>query len=156
MEKIFFLKTYTDFHTNGTNRSYWAKFFKVISEELEEAKKMRLYSSFNENMPIYEYHSAVKNRYVRIMQYNPQNEVIESERFSASRFYTAWIDERAVSLEGKKEPELVVCLLMTRTNIEKAERLIRTWLFGRDERTQQLIEEIYAEQERMDEERERR
>ena len=117
---------------------------------------MRLYSSFNENMPIYEYHSAVKNRYVRIMQYNPQNEVIESERFSANRFYTAWIDERAVSLEGEKEPELVVCLLMTRTNIEKAERLIRTWLFGRDERTKQLIEEIYAEQERMDEERERR
>lgn len=155
MEKIFFLKTYSDYHTNGTNRSYWAKFFKVISEELEEAQKMRLYSSFNENMPIYEYHSIRRSRYVRIMQYDPQNEMIKEKRYSVSRFYTAWIDERSTSLEGQKEQELVVCLLMTRTNIDKAERLIRSWLFGSDERTKQMIEGIYAEQEIMDEEKER-
>ena len=73
MERILFLKTYSDYHTNGTNRAYWAKFFKLISEELHETKKMRLYSSYNENMPIYEYYSAVKSRFVRIMQYNTEN-----------------------------------------------------------------------------------
>lgn len=151
MEKIFFLNTYIDYHANGSNRSYWAKFFKEISEELRETNKMRLYSSFNENMPIYEYHSASKNRYVRIMQYDPQNEMIKSEQYSASRFYTAWTDERIATIEGVKEPELVVCLLMTKTNIDKAERLIRSWLFSSDERTNELIQGIYSEQERLEE-----
>ena len=155
MEKIMFLKTYSNYHTNGTNRSYWAKFFKSISEELHETKKMRLYSSYNENMPIYEYYSAVKSRYVRIMQYNPENEMIKSEKYSANRFYTAWTDERSTEIEGQAEPELVVCLLMTRTNIIKAETLIRSWLLGSDERTYDLIQRIYEEQERLDKQGER-
>lgn len=146
-----FLKTYSDYHTNGTNRSYWAKFFKIISEELHETKKMRLYSSYNENMPIYEYYSVVKSRYVRIMQYNPENEMIKSETYSTNRFYTAWTDERVSAKEGIKEPELVVCLLMTKTNITKAETLIRSWFLDSDERTNELIQRIYAEQEKLDE-----
>ena len=151
MERILFLKTYSDYHTNGTNRAYWAKFFKLISEELHETKKMRLYSSYNENMPIYEYYSAVKSRFVRIIQYNPENEMIREETYSANRFYTAWTSERETAVEGEKKPELVVCLLMTKTNISKAETLIRSWLFGSAERTNELIQRIYSEQERMDE-----
>lgn len=150
MEKIMFLKSYSNYHTNGANRSYWAKFFKTISEELHETKKMRLYSSYNENMPIYEYYSTVKSRYVRIMQYNPENEMIQFETYSANRFYTAWTDERSTEVEGQTEPELVVCLLMTRTNIIKAETLIRSWLFGSDERMYDLIQRIYEEQDRLD------
>ena len=112
---------------------------------------MRLYSSYNENMPIYEYYSAVKSRFVRIMQYNPENEMIREETYSANRFYTAWTSERETAVEGEKKPELVVCLLMTKTNISKAETLIRSWLFGSAERTNELIQRIYSEQERMDE-----
>lgn len=152
MEKILFLKTYSDYHTNGANRSYWAKFFKLISEELQDTKIMRLYGSFNENMPIYEYYSTVKCKYVRIMQYNPENEMIKSETYSTNRFYTAWIDKRSATVESMAEPELVVCLLMTRTNIINAETLIRSWLFDRDERTYALIQRIYEEQERLDDE----
>lgn len=150
MEKILFYKTYSDSHTNGANRTYWAKFFKIISDELNETNKIHLYSSFNENMPIYEYYSSIKGRYVRIMQFNPQDEVVKSERYPANRFYTSWIDERLISLEGRKEKELVVCLLMTNSNVQKAKELIRLWLFGNDENTAKQIERIYAEQERLD------
>lgn len=55
-----------------------------------------------------------------------------------------------ISLEGRKEKELVVCLLMTNSNIQKAKELIRLWLFGNDENTAKQIERIYAEQERLD------
>ena len=150
MEKVLFYKTYSDSHTNGTNRAYWAKFFKEISKELNETNRMYLYSSFNENMPIYEYYSVVKNQYVRIMQFNPQDNVVKSERYPADRFYTAWIDERFISFEGKRERELVVCLLMTKSNITKAKDLIRLWLLGDIESTVKRIESIYAEQERLD------
>lgn len=148
--KDFFYKTYTDLHTNGANRTYWAKFFKDISKELNEKNRMHLYSSFNENMPIYEYYSTIKNRYVRIMQFNPQDEVVRSEKCSANRFYTSWIDERSISFEGRKEKELVVCLLMTDSNIKKAKELIRFWIFGDDNSAAKQIERIYAEQERLD------
>lgn len=158
MEKIYFLNTYENYHANGSNRSYWSKFFKHLAGVLNETNKMRLYSSFNENMPIYEYYSEAKGRYVRIMQYNPKSEIVESERYSASRFYTAWIDQRALYLKEEKKtvqrPELVVCLLMTAGNIEKAESLIRYWLLGvDDDRVREEIERIYAEQEKLDEER---
>lgn len=150
MEKILFYKTYSDSHTNGTNRAYWAKFFKRISEESNKANSMRLYSAFNENMPIYEYYSSVNKRYVRIMQFNPQDKVIKSKKYPTKRFYTAWIDERSMSLQGKREKELVVCLLMTKSNISKAKDLIRLWLFGNDDIVVKQIEQIYAEQERLD------
>lgn len=157
MEKIFFLNTYENYHANGSNRAYWSKFFKYLAEELNETNKMRLYSSFNENMPIYEFFSEVKGRFVRIMQYNPKNEIVESERYSAGRFYTAWLDERTLYLKDEErtiqKPELVVCLLMTAGNIEKAEHLIRSWLLDIDDgRVKAEIERIYAEQDRMDEE----
>ena len=150
MEKILFYKTYRDSHANGANRTYWAKFFKDISKELNEANRMHLYSSSNENMPIYEYYSSIKSRFVRIMQFNPQDEVVRSEKYPANRFYTSWIDERSISLEGRKEKELVVCLLMTSSNIKKAKELIRLWIFGDDDSTAKQIERIYAEQERLD------
>ena len=137
MDTIYFINTYEDFHANGTNRSYWSKFFKSLSKELNEKNKMKLYSSFNENMPIYEFYSEVKERFVRIMQYNPKNEIVVSEKYSANRFYTAWIDERALHIKEQvvQKPELVVCLLMTARNIDRAERLIRSWLLGEDEMT---------------------
>lgn len=112
---------------------------------------MRLYSSFNENMPIYEYYSERMQRSVRIMQYNPQNEIITSEKYKASRFYTAWIDERVLS-EDLSVPELVVCLLMTKANIEKTEELIDSWISGHDDKTRGMIEKVYENQERMDKE----
>lgn len=149
-DNIFFLKTYLDYHTNGTNRAYWAKFFLTISKELQETKRMKLYSSFDENMPIFEFYSEVKQRFVRIMQYDPQNEIIVSKKYSPNRFYTAWIDERLLLERDGYEPELVVCLLMTKKNIIKAERLIRSWLFETDEKTKELIQSIYIEQEKMD------
>lgn len=151
METIYFLKTYSDYHSNGANRSYWAKFFRQFSERLQEKNKMRLYSSFNENMPIYEYYSEKMQRSVRIMQYNPQNEIITSEKYKASRFYTAWIDERVLS-EDLSVPELVVCLLMTKANIEKTEELIDSWISGHDDKTRGMIEKVYENQERMDKE----
>ena len=150
MDEIMFLNTYTDFHVNGTNRSYWAKFFKEISEYLHDKNLAHLHSSFNENMPIYEYFSQVKQRFVRIMQYNPQNELIKKGRYKTYRFYTAWIDERFLNDEILPVPELVICLLMTKRNIDNAENLIRTWLLGSDERTYDLINKIYEEQERLD------
>ena len=158
MEKIYFLNTYENYHANGSNRSYWSKFFKNLERELNETNKLRLYSSFNENMPIYEFYSEAKGRFVRIMQYNPKNEIVESERYTASRFYTAWIDKRTLIIKKEKRtverPELVVCLLMTAGNIEKAGRLIRSWLLGVDDsRVREEIERIYAEQERIDEEK---
>ena len=156
MEKIYFLHTYEDYHANGSNRSYWSKFFKALSVEIGEENKMKLYTSFNENMPIYEYYSGLRGRFVRIMQFNPNNEIIESERYAASRFYTAWIDERELCIKEERSvrtPELVVCLLMTAGNIEKAEKLIRTWLLDVDDgRVRMEIDRIYAEQDRMDEE----
>ena len=156
MDTIYFINTYEDFHANGTNRSYWSKFFKSLSKELNEKNKMRLYSSFNENMPIYEFYSEVKERFVRIMQYNPKNEIVVSEKYSANRFYTAWIDERALHIKEQvvQKPELVVCLLMTARNIDRAERLIRSWLLGEDEMTKKEIIKIYADQENMDKESE--
>ncbi len=149
-EDVLFFKAYANYHTNGANRSYWAKFFNSISKDLQEKKKMRLYSSFDENMPIYEFHSDVRARYIRIMQYDPMNEVVSSDKYSPRRFFTAWIDERTTSREGVKEPELVVCLLMNRTNISRAKELIHSWLFCNDDRTEELIEQVYAEQERLD------
>jgi len=156
MDTIYFINTYEDFHANGTNRSYWSKFFKSLSKELNEKNKMKLYSSFNENMPIYEFYSEVKERFVRIMQYNPKNEIVVSEKYSANRFYTAWIDERALHIKEQvvQKPELVVCLLMTARNIDRAERLIRSWLLGEDEMTKKEIIKIYADQENMDKESE--
>ena len=156
MDTIYFINTYEDFHANGTNRSYWSKFFKSLSKELNEKNKMRLYSSFNENMPIYEFYSEVKERFVRIMQYNPKNEIVVSEKYSANRFYTAWIDERALHINEQvvQKPELVVCLLMTARNIDRAERLIRSWLLGEDEMTRKEIIKIYADQESIDKESE--
>ena len=156
MDTIYFINTYEDFHANGTNRSYWSKFFKSLSKELNEKNKMKLYSSFNENMPIYEFYSEVKERFVRIMQYNPKNEIVVSEKYSANRFYTAWIDERALHIKEQvvQKPELVVCLLMTARNIDRAERLIRSWLLGEDEMTKKEIIKIYAYQENMDKESE--
>lgn len=147
-----FLKTYSDYHTNGANRSYWAKFFKTISKELQETNKIHLYSSYNEDMPIFEYHSAKKGRYVRIMQYNPLDEMIKSQKYPTKRFYTAWIDKRLGTEAGMAEPELVVCLLMTRTNITKAETLIRAWFFESESQTEELIKKIYNDQDRMDKE----
>lgn len=156
MDTIYFINTYEDFHANGTNRSYWSKFFKSLSKELNEKNKMKLYSSFNENMPIYEFYSEVKERFVRIMQYNPKNEIVVSEKYSANRFYTAWIDERALHIKEQvvQKPELVVCLLMTARNIDRAERLIRSWLLGEDEMTKKEMIKIYADQEIMDKESE--
>ena len=156
MDTIYFINTYEDFHANGTNRSYWSKFFKSLSKELNEKNKMKLYSSFNENMPIYEFYSEVKERFVRIMQYNPKNEIVVSEKYSANRFYTAWIDERALHIKEQvvQKPELVVCLLMTARNIDRAERLIRSWLLGEDEMTKKEIIKIYADQENIDKESE--
>ena len=153
MEKIMFINTYRDYHANGTNRSYWSKFFKVVERLLQEKNKMRMYSSFNENMPIFEYYSEARNRFVRVMQYDPHGEMVESEKYPAKRYYTAWIDERVIEeKEMVTLPELVVCLLMTETNVKKAEELIRSWLFGKDETTREMIEKIYQEQEKMDEE----
>ena len=158
MEKIYFLNTYENYHANGSNRSYWSKFFKSLAGEIGEVNKMRLYTSFNENMPIYEYYSETRGRFVRIMQYNPKNEIVASERHAAGRFYTAWLDVRSLYIKEEErniqKPELVVCLLMTAGNIEKAESLIRSWLLEVDEeRTRRKIERIYAAQDRMDEER---
>lgn len=153
MEAILFLNTYRNYHTNGTNRSYWAKYFKILSEELRETNKMKLHSSFNEDMPIYEFYSESRGRYVRIMQYDPFDEVVAEEKYSASRFYTAWIDKRQLKGSEQTAPELVVCLLMTKSNVNRAERLIRSWFFESDERTKKQIDKIYEEQERMDEER---
>lgn len=84
------------------------------------------------------------------MQFNPQDKVIKSKKYPTKRFYTAWIDERSMSLQGKREKELVVCLLMTKSNISKAKDLIRLWLFGNDDIVVKQIEQIYAEQERLD------
>lgn len=155
MEKIYFLHTYENYHVNGSNRSYWSKFFKALSLEIGEENKMRLYTSFNENLPIYEYYSEFGGRFVRIMQYNPKNKTIESERYAAGRFYTAWIDERELCIMEERsvqKPELVVCLLMTAGNIEKAKKLIRKWLLDMDDgRVRMEIDRIYAEQDRMDE-----
>ena len=155
MEKILFLNTYENYHTNGANRSYWSKFFKTLVEVTGEKNKMRLNSSFNENMPIYEYYSEEKGRFVRVMQYNPKDEVIKSEKYDTSRFYTAWLDKRELYIKednrNVQKPELVVCLLMTAGNIDKAEKLIRIWLFGENEgRVMAEIDKIYDEQDRMD------
>lgn len=155
MEKVFFVNTYQDYHANGSNRSYWAKFFKSLERVTNEKNKMHLYSSYNENMPIYEYFSESKGRFVRIMQYNPKNEVVESEYYDTSRFYTAWIDTRTLNINEEGEsvqiPELVVCLLMTETNINKAKKLIYSWLLNADVKlTLAEIEEIYAEQGTME------
>lgn len=153
MEKIMFINTYRDYHANGTNRSYWAKFFKEMERYLQEKNKMSMYSSFNENMPIFEYYSETRNRFVRVMQYDPHGEMVESEKYPANRYYTAWIDERVIEEKAMATlPELVVCLLMTETNVRKAEELIRSWLFGKDEITREMIEKIYQEQEKIDEE----
>ncbi len=154
MDTILFIRTYEDYHANGANRSYWSKIFKSLTKELNEESKMRLYTSFNENMPIYEYYSEVKERFVRIMQYNPKDEDVLSEKYTANRYYTAWIDERALCIKEQVvlRPELVICLLMTAQNIERSEKLIRSWLFEKDEMTQREIEKIYAEQEKMDKE----
>lgn len=156
METIYFINTYIDYHTNGANRAYWAKFFRSIKEQTGDETKTHLFSSFNEKMPIYEYYSERRERYVRVMQYNPQNELIAEEKYPAKRLYTAWLDQR--TLPGEIDitvPELVVCLLMTWENIRKAEDLIRDWFDGHDERVKERIERIYEEQERMDEELER-
>lgn len=152
MEEILFLKTYTDYHVNGTNRSYWAKFFNQISEALHETNRAYLHSSFNENMPIYEYYSRRKNRFVRVMQYNPENEIINEGRFKTQRFYTAWIDKRTIQDGLPPVPELVVCLLMTKDNVKSAKHLIWTWMFEDQKRVTSLIENIYQSQERLDEE----
>ena len=152
MDEIMFLNTYTDFHVNGTNRSYWAKFFKEISKALHDNNLAHLHSSFNENMPIYEYYSQVRRRFVRVMQYNPDNELIRKERHKTRRFYTAWIDERFIKENVPTVPELVVCLLMTKRNVDNAENLIRTWLLDDPKRVTSLIENIYQEQKRLDEE----
>jgi len=149
-EDVLFFKAYADYHTNGANRAYWAKLFNSISRRLQENRRMRLYSSFDENMPIYEFHSDVRGRFIRVMQYDPMNEVVASEKYSPRRFFTAWIDERATSIEGVKEPELVICLLMSRANIIMAKKLIDSWLFDNDEMTKELIDRVYAEQERLD------
>ena len=50
----------------------------------------------------------------------------------------------------QRTSELVVCLLMTRENIRKAEDLIRDWFAGRDNIVNERIERIYEDQERMD------
>lgn len=151
MDSVFFINTYVDYHTNGTNRAYWAKFFRLIKEYTGDEKKMHLYSSFNENMPIYEYYSEKRSRFVRIMQYNPKNELVLEEKYPAKRLFTAWIDQR--SQPGENDvmiPELVVCLLMTWENIRKAEDLIRDWFAGRDNIVNERIERIYEDQARMD------
>lgn len=152
METYLFVNTYDNSHTNGANRSYWSKFFKSVATELKESYKLKMHSSFNEDMPIFEYYSAIKNRFVRIMQFNPKNDTIESEIYSPSRFYTAWIGERRLAEEEMPKQELVVCLLMSRDNIKKAKGLIRAWLFESDEVSYSLIDEIYRAQDRMDDE----
>lgn len=154
MDSIFFINTYVDYHTNGTNRAYWAKFFRSIKEEIGDEKKMHLYSSFNENMPIYEYYSENRSRFVRIMQYNPKSDLIAEEKYPVKRLFTAWIDQRSLPGEdgGMMIPELVVCLLMTLENIRKAEDLIRDWFAGHDNIVNERIERIYEDQEQMDEE----
>lgn len=103
-------------------------------------------------MPIYEYYSQVRQRFVRVMQYNPDNELIREERHKTRRFYTAWIDERSIKENVRTVPELVVCLLMTKRNVDNAENLIRTWLLDDPKRVTSLIENIYQEQNRLDEE----
>lgn len=157
MDTIYFVNTYIDYHANGSNRAYWAKFFRRIQEELGEESKMRLYSSFNENMPIYEYYSKTRARFVRIMQYNPKDEVIVEDKFPAKRFFTAWIDQRLLQRDEEELniPELVVCLLMTKENIEKAESLIHDWMACRNDLVNDKIERIYQEQDRIDKEIER-
>lgn len=157
MDKIFFANTYIDYHTNGTNRAYWAKYFREIKEKLGDEYKMHLNSSFNEYMPIYEYYSDKKTRFVRIMQYNPKDDIIAEEKYPAKRFFTAWTDKRVLLLNEEEwmKPELVVCLLMTFENLQRAIDLIHTWFFEPDEIIEQKIERIYREQELMDEEIER-
>ena len=156
MEKIFFINTYTYYFVNGANRSYWAKVFKLFSNQLHEKNRILLHSSFDENMPIYEYHSDTKKKYVRIMQFNPLSELVNLDQYSDIRYYTAWIDKRTILREEdsntplSEEPELVVCLLMTRANIDKAKGLIRAWLFEDDDKTNSIIQNIYLEQERLD------
>lgn len=158
MDTIYFVNTYTDYHANGSNRAYWAKFFRSIREQFGEESKIRLYSSFNENMPIYEYYSESRGRFVRIMQYNPKDEMIAEDIFPAKRFFTAWIDKRILQKNDGEErnlPELVVCLLMTKENIQKAEDLIYEWMACRDDVLNEKIERIYQEQDKMDEELEK-
>lgn len=155
MEKILFLNTYENYHTNGSNRSYWSKYFRSLSKEIGEENKMKLYSSFNEDMPIYEYYSELRERFVRIMQYNPKNEIVKSRRYPTSRFYTAWLDERVLCVKENEsvfKPELVVCLLMTSGNINQVKRLIRTWLSkdGAEKAIQEIIDGVYIEQNRID------
>ena len=149
MAEIFFIDSYVDFHTNGTNRAYWAKIFRRIAERLNETNKPKLFSSFNEDMPIYEFYSITKQKSVRVMQYNPHNAMIKEEIYPTERLFTAWTDDRMLS-ENLSVPELVVCLLMTKPNVEKAEKLINAWLFEDDEKTESLIEKVYEAQDKMD------
>lgn len=72
MEKIFFLNTYENYHTNGSNRSYWSKYFRSLSKEIGEENKMKLYSSFNEDMPIYEYYSELRERFCVLCSITPK------------------------------------------------------------------------------------
>ena len=158
MEKIYFFHTYCDYHVNGANRSYWAKFFRQIARNLHEESKLKLHSSYDEDMPIYEYYSKTKELFVRIMQYNPCSDQMDLEKYTTDRYFTAWIDERILFVDDAfdvipTKPELVVCLLMTKTNIDKAKSLINTWLFEEEIKTKDLIEEIYKEQDRLDEQR---
>ena len=108
-------------------------------------------------MPIYEYYSKTRARFVRIMQYNPKDEVIVEDKFPAKRFFTAWIDQRLLQRDEEELniPELVVCLLMTKENIEKAESLIHDWMTCRNDLVNDKIERIYQEQDRIDKEIER-
>ena len=147
METVFFKNTYRDYHANGSNRAYWVKLFRKITGE---KSKINLYSSFDEDVPIYEFYSEAKGRCVRIMQYNPDNDIIREEKYSANRFFTAWIDQRVLQVEDNLTvPELVVCLLMTKTNVSMAEALLRCWLMGDDNLTKELIQGIYRNQEEM-------
>lgn len=144
MEKIFFLNTYKDYHVNGTNRRYWEIFFNEINQAIHDTNALTLHSSFNENMPIYEYYSIKKRRFVRIMQYNPEDENVKSELIPYKCFKTAWIDEREYN--GEKHKELVVALLMTQDNVTIIKNLIKAWFFAPD-KVGNLIKMIYLDQE---------
>lgn len=157
MNRVYFKNTYINYFVNGANRTFWAKFFKSLSHKLQEKNKLKLHSSYDENMPIYEYYSETKKKFVRIMQFNPLSSLINLSKHTAARYYTAWIDSR-VFIEadhqedaGNDNPELVVCLLMTKDNIEKAKNLVYTWLFEDENKTNCIIKEIYSEQAKMDE-----
>lgn len=142
-DKILYLKVFNNPKVHVANQAYWAKVVKKCAPVKYKNDWNKFFHTRRENFndvdaPIYLYYNQELNKCVRIIQYDP---VAYNVEYRYSQWLTAWISD--IFIEDKKVPELVICILLTRSNCLLVKQLIKSWLSDSKEVVCEKIQQIY-------------